>query len=872
MLRKTDLFAIFAIFVIVFCGCLWVQDLERRAAQAGEPVGDVPRLNLAPKEPLKEPARGFGKARLSADAYARRHGYERAKGKMAALPGGYVRRPETISISGSATLCVRANSQDGPIETFPGNSVGFSGRGIAAKSWPTPGGLYELFVYTYGTGIPGDPTYDYLHTDCQLLEHFYTSDRYAWSQSYDVGFTYSGMILGARYSIDEHTNGGPDFSYRHGRLEHAWFVDENTVFTLTGLGFEYSWNPYPGGIQELGTWVTGAAFAGSVINPQGVDAGYITNMVMSGVTIDTTGFLNGPLKGLGGGTAAVNTSYGPGYNGIGEVDPPVIINYDLNISKFGKQAWGGATLRDSVLTVSHYDSHGNLLSPYYADGIETPFNGQIVFPMQNWSNGYVNGLDALEHTFSLDIDWMAEQDPHLPSDDSIVPIQGPCPSGDADYDAIQLDILPEIECHRPDGVKLSDYVNTDGKITVSEGASETTFAVNAAGGTVKRTLARQWDHYFDPTDPDFTFDLCRKTKHVTGEDIYGWNTYAYMDLVFRCPVACTVTMAVSAVRYAVLDTYTLPDSERRANYQAIPIDASQEYTFALDALPGEDQTVRVKLLFPDAGGPAYLGRVTAVEFRGFGVGTIILKSQKLISATEESGEHAGEYYPYYVKVSPGPPVQRGKYSFVGISHDGSPVVMLTPDTAYKQHEVLGHGGNLRYCEPLTSSVEGVGPLDYQIDIGTVAGWLNAIEGVEATYNGAASDSALGDGDAEIGPENADWLIPVYPVTADDSLDRRFVPGTPQSLRARPMCRTLGITNGIEWEVKVDHALMFGIEVQAKVGNEPAPEGVAMQAYYMDGEDKIVDALASGVTDQNGYCVVAPIPADESREYDVEQAA
>ena len=823
---------------------------------------------------------------VAASDYAKRHGVKvlRKGRKVGALPDGYVDANTRYDVTVSATLQVLGDTRysggwefgvyyDGMgtlQETIDrahldrGNRISFMGFSVYALAGYVQRNEDEI----HGVAIVlVTPT----GTRHVLELHEFDGRGYhtVLSSPVTVTYSYKNFRLGAVYTCTTPDAEGPALSYRHGYLRHDWFGDASTTIESTCAGYTYTENPYDTE-TNLGPYAGGVGFSCSIWTP-GEDAAIFSNVTSSSGDINMDGLHNGCLVGSGNG-AVGNSNNGGGYgiptvwSGGSYFYPPVNVTYDLSITKYGKGVWTGAKLSDNWLTVARYNSSGVLETPHYADGLEIPFKETFVVPMTPWSEegqGLKPGIIALESTFDIHPEWAAAQDPPLSPDDACVPVQGPTPRGGETYTPLSIALAQTIDVHRPDGNMPSQFVTSDeAKLTVSEGATETTFVVSAAGGSASRTLKTDWEPGVTKGDPAWSYVACRRTKHTVGDDVWCWDSHAYLDIEYTTNVAQTLTLTLDWRKITVTDTFAT-DSTRYDDWECMQTPGQSTYTVNLPVGTG---TATVNLLFPKEGGPAFLGRIDRITLSGFtpgpsGPATVTIRGMKLVSKTDPE---SGLPLDWYLHIAPKPPVRQGVYTLASIAHDGASITLQVPDTAYKGNEVTVYGGSPRYVEPCIGATSGL-IFDTQFTLSGYANELNNLEGVTATYDAAASEEAISDGTNTLAPENADWLIPQYPTSV-----AQYRAWLPKPCPAAVMCRRFGITNGIPWTVKVDHALMAAKEVLTYEGNAPGEAGITLRAYWMDGETKQIVDGASGTTDAAGFAVVAPIPANGSRAYSVEQ--
>ncbi len=834
------------------------------------------------------------------------------------LPEGFVYVGQTFSVSDSASLKVKFCfhhvyiTPDEPVYDYM-NEGGINGaritayarygdwysqtwRFVAILTFERTGGLYERHViedYTKDNvwPWPGGPS--------------------EWTQEYTVTQTVGPLYLGVRYKANT-TNTYPFYGCKHGVLEYSWFAGRDTKVTVSCAGYTYASNftDIPDGQDYVNVGgVVGSTGGFAVIKTINEDA-----VIFSGMSCNTDGLHNGCIKGVGGGTAIANSLNGGSlssgfYEGYFAYAPPVTVTYDGRISKFGVDAPDWARLKDGYYTsMQTYGDPPQIVQPYKEFITFPADNGTIVAPYQTWSNGYKTAFDLLGGiSFSVDSEWAAEQKPPLPDDDLYVPIRG-CPAKVHPnergwYNPVRITLV-EQDVNRPDNVKRSDWKPRAGdeeKFDISEGAT-TVINVKKTGGTIEKVLKTHWIHYLQkpadcpPTNPHPLWsgeDGVFRTKHRNNgdewdEDIWSWSTYGTLRFYIKAPKAVTLRLGVTHQHVIVYDPH-VSGCDRWEGYDFELTEPETDYfTIRLKETNKDPVTgvyvADVDLLFPEAGGPKYLGRISKLTLSGFSVkGTYEIVRARL---TQKDAAQC----PGYVKVAFGPPNSRRdgdgearngpiEWPVFVAANDGSWVFGHVPDTLYKQDEASAYGGSIRYVSPMMGASSGI-ILDSQLSI--VAFWeghIGLIEGFEVEYDRDAYLAANADFDddgetvwAALGPENADWTHPVLP-------NSRLKIGETWTPNVSPTCRAIIPVNGVPFNIWVDHSLAFaGVEtVVATEGGRRMPPRTAGTKVYLLGNSLLPDGspdpdpthqdvLAEGVTDRMGYAVVYPVQADRIRNY------
>ena len=846
------------------------------------------------------------------------------------LPDGFVYVGQTLSVSDSATLkvkfCVYPDYVNpyGSIESEHVNMGNIHRTRITAYARIqdvilNPDGRdglrWRFIAFLTFEGGPSIESYiieDFTEDYVPPGPTMPPSDK--WTQEYTITMSVEPLYLGVRYRSST-TNTYPFYGCKHGVLEYSWFAGRDTRAIYTCAGHTYVVIPtVVAGIPEGQDYIN----VGNIAGGTGGDASIWTlnedAVIFSDLSCNTDGLHNGCIKGEGGGTAIANSQNGglaaPGfYSGAFTYAPPVTVTYDGRISKFGVDAPDWARLKDSYYTYKQTYGDPPQIAQPYKEFITFPAdNGTIVAPCQSWTTGYKTASSLLDGiSFSVDSEWAAEQKPPLPDDDLYVPIRG-CPakvhpSERGWYNPVRITLV-EQDVNRPDNVKRSDWKPRAGdeeKFEVSEGAT-TVINVKETGGTIEKVLKTHWIHYLQkpadcpPTNPHPLWsgeDGVFRTKHRNNgdewdEDIWSWSTYGTLRFYIKAPKAVTLRLGVMHQHVIVYDPH-VTGCARWEDYDFELTEPEVDYfTIQLKDENKDPATgiyvADVDLLFPEGGGPKYLGRISKLTLSGFSAkGTYEIAGALL---TQKDAAQC----PGYVKVAFGPPNSRRdgdgearsgpiEWPAFVASNDGSWVFGHVPDTLYKQDEVSAYGGSFRYVSPMMGANSGV-ITDSQLSINAFwAGHVGLIEGFEVEYDRDAYLAANADFDddgetvwAALGPENADWTHPVLP-------NSRLKIGETWTPNVSPTCRTIIPVNGVPFNIWVDHSLAFaGVEtvVAAKGGRRMPPEMAGTKVYLLgnrllpdgspDPDPKHQDILAEGVTDRMGYAVVYPVQADRIRNY------
>lgn len=174
--------------------------------------------------------------------------------------------------------------------------------------WPGPGPTtFRMQVGLGGPGITPTPEGELLLPGCALVEDRECGAEGDYSEVYMVTYNIAPLRMGMRYRWTD-ANAHPQYSSRHGAVDHVWFGDENTRELHSCGGFSGETIPYPGGVEKIGALAGQFPFTCTHWSPN-LDAVIVGPATCGGEPIDFTGLLSGSLKGFGS-IAKANSDYG----------------------------------------------------------------------------------------------------------------------------------------------------------------------------------------------------------------------------------------------------------------------------------------------------------------------------------------------------------------------------------------------------------------------------------------------------------------------------------------------------------------------------------------------------------------------------------
>lgn len=746
------------------------------------------------------------------------------------LPDGAVDSGDTLSVSISCSMRVLMGvnviiSAGTPGRLWELRDVGAYGSGSEEG---TSSGYYQLDLYyqsTFVATLVGPDFYSDIPSE----------DVFQWSDLYDLSVTHGPYRRGVYLdSIDPGADLPILWTNRSYRTQS--YADEDTEFLSACAGYDSGTLHYqPGGGSAA--WDTGT---NPGMTPEGMDEpeglqieialGTFDPIVEDHIAewrsvtvnspIDTSGLSSLRLSGH-----SAADIWGIWHATLGDIAAaglPTTVIYDGRVSQFGATADNWAQVVDR-----------GLLCPNPGDHITFPSaNGTYVRHHASW-------LDAPPQFFDFTIysTWAAAQDPALSSDDLQIPLRC-CPplmdcSARSEYQPVILTPAASVNVHRPDSIRPSDWITSDGaKITVAEGANSV-FTVISTGAHVTRTFVESWRAALGNNEN------YRHVKHAaSADDIWFWALYRYLRLTINAASAGTLTLEIDYVDLEVDDNH---ETIRSVSYTEHAQTASYSVAVAAGA-----NTVDIDLCFPSGGGPIYVSRVDELRLSGFAVGTYTLSALSLVATAD-----------FYLKYAVGVPRQRGDYSAIQLHANGAAGLQKVPDTASKADETDAYadfetGGNVRYVDPLTGTGTGT-ILDFERTAQDFADALNQVEGVDCSFDSAAEDAALEDSFANtLAPSFADWLHPVVPYS-------RPVADVDLGLWASVACREIRVIPGYTFRLWFDWPLWGAVDalVTTDAGGAVGA-GESIEAYRTD----TGATLATNSTDADGYVVCTPVPANE----------
>lgn len=388
-----------------------------------------------------------------------------------------------------------------------------------------------------------------------------------------------------------------------------------------------------------------------------------------------------------------------------------------------------------------------------------------------------------------------------------------------------------------------------GSLVVSGPANTPTFTVSATGAGATKSLRSHWRNWNNPANPDGLYqagDQYTATKRsayavdANTPDVWGWGFYAYLDVDFTVPSASTLTVTLT---WAVI----------REDQSVVTFTRAYTKTWAASGMQ------RLDLLFPDAGDRPFFGeRVDSVQISGFNTGVYTLNAMQLVA--DQDG-----YLKYGSRTL-------GDWGGVTLAQDGQLVhahwngdsIVSGDDldldgredrTKDHQNGIFAYAsseGDVESVESLGGAF-GMGQSEYLL--ADLFAELHRLEGMTATYDGAAIDAALTDTFGNtITSRRVAWLLPNLPHT-------RLPKNTNVTLSARLVASDVEFPGGLGAAgMVIFQRQRLGAVAEAQALTTAlarAGAGSTIQArIYLGGGPGGGDAsVGSAVTDAGGFVTI-----------------
>lgn len=688
---------------------------------------------------------------------------------MSALPAGWIETGQTFSFSGSVTAQVAA----------------YYGGGTASEPLRVEAGTDDIFIgvepsggfITCGQWGSADTVSLYARKNSEAFgaRSVVDTTNGGCPQPY-LSVEVTRVVTGARLAanVDVESGGGST------RARYRLWLDELSTDTIT-VGPKSTVVAHTGELVEA-TAILVTVRAGGGSAPDPLTDGIVFAGAQWNGESDPTQFDSFPV-----------------FPGTGDVitystTPPIHYTVDLDVRDAAGVAPAGlVAIRDLFLA------------------------NPTVQAVTEWRWALIAG--SIPVTAALFGDW-SEGGVDPPSEDLLVPLRQLKPKTPGSAPEFWTPTTYEIES--PLSVLLStNSFSGTGAVALS-GTGNQVWTVSGAGATVTRILAAT----YDPADGYLT------TKHVAGEDVWGWGLYAWLDVDLTAPGAGSLTMTIDWIAAG-----------------ASPVMAQKTYTIPVAA--ASRVVHRVDLLFPLEGGPWYAERVDRIKFEGFITGVYELHDLELVTVEDA-----------YVKVH-----ARGTYSGLVISQDG----------AY----AIGHWGDnpLIVFGPAREKDDESGLFDFGIGADTAAGgavrmdgtlvetaleW-DRMEGMDVNCDPTPIDADLTDGTNVIGTVDEltatplDYTARWYHTLMSERAAANVTKTLPASLYldgGADLCAAPAGTFVLPFR----HTLGMVLEAQCEEAVGGARAGTLAPVYArrsLTGAPTPSDTLmAQGVTDASGFASIA----------------
>jgi hypothetical protein len=660
------------------------------------------------------------------------------------------------------------------------------------------------------------------------------------SSGFTAAFSWSRLAgpyrLGARMTTHPTTGDA--------MLQYAFFADADTVYTET----------FAGTTQTVATWTTptlvgdldwvavgyeGYSNSGSTIVASWRD------LAVRSVPVDTTGlgagvpFATVPPAGI---DAVGRTDSSPFVGRFQSFGDPVRFRLDADVLDAG-----GASLGATIAL------------PYPVGGTATaPYNQVITGARASWDPTPPSSWDEI---VSLDLDgtWRGAQDPPVPSSEQHVWFRGQIPMNPRSSPSSWNPATITLAARRNILLSTNNWSGS-GSVALS-GAGNSVWNVSGAGASVSRTLLEKWRNWTTVADPLFRADGFRITRHdydpaAAGQDVWGWGTYGYLELILTAPSSGNLTLVVAGKLAAF--TYLTGAKTGETAYTA---------TYTVPVVSGAN-TVTVDLLFPDSwtvadgipssgtGGPWYHERVDSLTISGFATGVYTLTGCALVAKSDGylKLDYSNDLAGCVLAVDGSFPM-----GLWAANPQDPPVTgnFLKNEEAWIDASTgsQGRGGAVPWQELVAAG--NIQPRTY----GELLEDLNRIEGITIAYDSTGEHAAIRDAfGVTLSGAHADWLHPRMPAL-------RLPPGVATPIPASVYCRHVQLTNYPcsadnplfrLWARPILGGVLEGIAVD---GSSKRLPGGAVNAQRTDTSA----VVATSFGDEQGF-VSVPVGANASRGY------
>jgi hypothetical protein len=712
----------------------------------------------------------------------------------------------------------------------------------------------------------------------------------------------------------------PFFVQKHYEVIYHWFADADTVvqynashgnpgaytgYLVCGYGSTAGCETQPSadtGPRDQGQYIGGVDFSAGVAYQSGVDEngngydqgkawGYAVKITSAqadgeevgfdGIDLDNSNFV---MKNQGGvlvcrdwavrGPSQTDSHMAFGGQSVGPKS-----DWEVEVDN---KPWGGVEsqfrggphtilprIQDTWLTVEMRNADGDIQTPY-EPYIESPFTGTWKADLRSWPVIPKSPPSYLQFNLMAaplkDIVELDETDArlaaHLPLPIQVSPPRKAINSVET-YQPLEVRVARTIELNRPDGNRPSEWQTAMSQVTVIE-ADTSTFRISHGSNSsmeVSRTLLTNWRNYLTPGQSDFSMEGYRILKHNFygsiqqnyPEDIWWYQTYRYARVKITSPVDGDLELRADWVKPTIFDDH-MTGSERIDNFEVTYEENHHSWTLPVKA---GTYYYEIDLLFPNGGGPRYIGRVEKLTLSGMKnppLGqtysyvlhefNLIVKQDQL--SNDSWGTPIGSWGTNStIKVGFGLPIRRGDYSVLVINIQGAFVMGDYPDQENKTDEVGATGGGLRYWEPLTGRFTGV-ILDSTYTSTDFWNLLEHLEGFTVDFSQDIEDQAQKDnttdsrpcGTSELGCAETSGPVTLGPMLAQCTWENAPYDNFDDTMlfkpKIGPVCARVFIPSSVHIKVLCRSFIWGGTEAIVSLGSRHAGgQGVTMKIYRPD---------------------------------------
>ena len=471
------------------------------------------------------------------------------------------------------------------------------------------------------------------------------------------------------------------------------------------------------------------------------------------------------------------------------------------------------------------------------------------------------------------------------------------------YYRAKLEVPQSVNAEIVAGARPANWIPSGEGLTITQsGTDPAVFTAGSAGNSASLTLATNWSHYIDkpimggPGDPpnwqttgyeitkaNWWHDIGGNSpaQIVYPENIWYWATWGWYNLNITVPSDCTMTVRLDWTELSVDDPHT--GGWDRINGtggsgDGMVFTSTAKYGVWTVNLDSGSNDVTQDLIFPDAGGPMFTGRIDKITLGGFPVGATTLNFiGPCVNPIKDGGlqPSAGKlhlqcgtviYRCRWIleQLQKCIPVPEPDWSMFQLEMSGSDAFGGILDTVNKPNESNAIGGGSRYIDPAESPPDSEVWVcsDTQKNLTTMLAELNQIQGINIVFDPAAYATAVTDAFGNIQP------IPLAQALVEVGYENPWIemvldPGANVYRAILPimlMCNYVINAAGIDQLIQGERELFGNARMLVGTGTARSTSGTA--DLYIGSEVYGGEAI-----DQNGMAYWPRVPANSLIDYE-----